>query len=212
MAYLRPIAAFLAVVFTGYLTRDVLAEGLEPPTAKQGGLQQCADGRGSLVLGEQLAILQRLWLRPILFIKCGGPEFVDDGGVVWQTDAGLSKAATYGDISGYGRTLLPPLYSSGRSSRHGPIEYHLPLPLGFYTVSFYFMERYQRQVGGSVFDVEAEGVTIVKDLDVVEQVGVGNPLKISRDIGLYDGILDIIVRPTRGIASVSGISIAPTSP
>jgi hypothetical protein len=212
VTYLRFITALFPFVIVAFLTRDVLTEDVSPRATMHREFHTTAKGQRALLFHEQLAILQRLWLRPVLFIKCGGLGFVDDEGTVWQGDAGLSTAATYGDISGYNRILLSQLYGSGRNSRHGPIEYKLPLPLGFYSLSLYFMERYQRQAGGSVFDVEVEGNTLLKDLDIVKQVGFGSALKISRDIALYDGILNITVRPTRGIASISGISITPTAP
>ncbi len=161
---------------------------------------------------DQLGRLQRLALRPTLFIKCGGPGFIDDTGVVWQSDFGLSKAATYGDTTGHGLTLVPKLYSSGRSSREGPIEYHVPLPLGAYTVTFYFMELYQRLPGRSVFDIEMEGGTALKSIDLVGLAGCNKPFKVSRDVELYDGVLDITVRAWRGTACLSAFSIGPAFP
>lgn len=161
---------------------------------------------------DQLGRLQRLTLRPSLYIKCGGPGFIDDTGIVWQSDVGLSKAATYGDSSGHGLTLIPKLFSSGRNSRKGQIEYHLPLPLGSYTVTFYFMELYQRHAGKALFDIEIEGGAALKNIDIVRHVGNGKPLKLSKSVELYDGVLDITVRAWRGTASLSAFSIAPAYP
>jgi hypothetical protein len=161
---------------------------------------------------EQLARLQLVTLRPSLYIKCGGPGFLDDGGTVWQSDAGLSKAATYGDSTGHGLSLIPKLYRSGRNSRKGEIDYHIPLPLGAYTVTFYFMDLYQRHAGKSIFDIEMEAGTALKHIDIVRQVGTANPLKVSKDVELYDGVLDITVRAWRGTASLSAFSIAPAYP
>ncbi len=161
---------------------------------------------------DQLGRLQRLSLRPTLYIKCGGPGFVDEAGLVWQSDVGLSRAATYGDTSGHGFTLVSKLYSSGRNSRDGPIEYHLPLPLGSYTVTFYLMELYQRQPGKSIFDIEMEGGAALKDVDIVRQAGSGKPLELTKDVELYDGVLDIVVQPWRGTASLSALAIAPAYP
>ncbi len=131
---------------------------------------------------------------------------------MWQSDVGLSKAATYGDSAGHGLSLIPQLYRSGRNSRKGQIEYHLPLPLGSYTVTFHFMDLYQRHAGKSLFDIEMEGGTAFKNIDIVRQVGSGNPLKVSKDVELYDGVLDITVRAWRGTASLSAFSITPAYP
>ncbi len=147
-----------------------------------------------------------------MYIKCGGASFVDDHGTVWQSDIGLTRAATYGDSSGHGLTLTPKLYSSGRSTWRGPIEYHLPLPLGTYTVTFHFMELYQRQAGKSLFDIEMEGGSAIKNVDIVRQVGTGKALALSKDVELYDGVLDITVRAWRGTATLSAFSLTPSFP
>jgi hypothetical protein len=74
------------------------------------------------------------------------------------------------------------------------------------------MELYQRHAGKSIFDIEMEGGAALKNIDVVREVGNAKPLKLSKDVELYDGILDITLRAWRGTASLSAFSIAPAFP
>jgi hypothetical protein len=74
------------------------------------------------------------------------------------------------------------------------------------------MELYQRQPGKSIFDIQMEGGAALKDVDIVRQAGSGKPLELTKDVELYDGVLDIVVQPWRGTASLSALAIAPAYP
>jgi hypothetical protein len=74
------------------------------------------------------------------------------------------------------------------------------------------MELYQRQAGKSLFDIEMEGGSAIKNVDIVRQVGTGKALALSKDVELYDGVLDITVRAWRGTATLSAFSLTPSFP
>jgi hypothetical protein len=151
-------------------------------------------------------------LRPSYRIKAGDRGFVDANGVVWQSDIGLSKNASYGEQAVTRDMLGNALYLSGRNSSVGPLEMHVPLPNGEYLVTLHMMELYAAHPGLSLCDVAVEGKPVAEKLDIVQEVGFRQPLRLMRTTTVADGVLDIVLTPSKGVASLSGIEIAPSRP
>jgi beta-galactosidase len=148
-------------------------------------------------------------LLPTYRVKAGGDSFIDDNGNFWQSDFGLSAAATFGSSSHEGNILGLGVYHTGRSSALGPLEYHLPVPNGVYRVTAHFMEPYLAGKGKCIFDVIIEGEVKIADIDPIELAGTGKPLARSAETSVVDGTLDISFLPKKGFAIVNGVEIQP---
>ena len=148
-------------------------------------------------------------LLPTYRINAGGDSFIDESGNFWQSDFGLSAAATFGSSSHAGNILGLGVYHSGRSSSLGPLEYHLPLPAGRYRITVHVMEPYLASKGKCIFDVVLEDEIKIPNIDPIELAGSGKPLARSVLVSVTDGTLDISFRPQRGFAIVNGLEIQP---
>jgi beta-galactosidase len=99
------------------------------------------------------------------------------------------------------------LYSS---FREGTFSYRIPVPNGRYRITLCFVEPGASTAGDRVFDVDVNGKTALKSLDVFKIAG-GKLKGITRTIEgtAKDGYLEIEFKPTRGQALVSALAITP---
>ena len=104
-------------------------------------------------------------------------QFVSSSGVVFAPDSGFLGGSVFagGQTEIHG-TTDDALY---RKHRWGLAGYDVPVPgSGTYTVRLHFAETVMTRPGQRVFDVAAEGSTVLNDLDV--QARVGRPPKTTR--------------------------------
>ncbi|UOQ69497.1 malectin domain-containing carbohydrate-binding protein [Hymenobacter volaticus] len=102
----------------------------------------------------------------------GGSDFVTD-----QPIAGTQDDALY------------------QSERYGSFLYSLPVPNGTYTVKLHFAELYWDAPGQRVFDVAAEGTTVLKAYDIVQKVGPLTATTESFSVTVTDGVLSLAFAP-----------------
>jgi len=167
-------------------------------------------------------------------VNCGGADYTDQNGNLWMADVRWDGGESWGsrlwtdDYPG-----LPAFYGSQRQT-YDPIEgtldwplirtfrygqdklsYHFPLPDGDYQLELYFVEPWYG-TGGSlncedwrVFDVDVNGKTVLKDLDIWKEVGHDHLLKKTVPVEVRNGKLDISFPQVKsGQAVVSAIAIA----
>ncbi len=92
--------------------------------------------------------------------------------------------------------------------REGRFGYAIPLADGRYTVTLTFVEP-TLAAGARVFDVSANGKTIVKALDIARDAGgPAKALTRSASVIVRGGKLDLAFAPGKGDAIVSAIEIA----
>jgi beta-galactosidase len=96
------------------------------------------------------------------------------------------------------------------SFREGEFSYRVPLPNGSYRVLLKFEEPKSIAVGARVFDVVANGVTQLRDFDILAAAA-GKLKGVDRtfDVTVNNGMLVLAFRPQRGNAMISALSIAP---
>ena len=88
-----------------------------------------------------------------------------------------------------------------------PTGYQLEVPKGRYTVRLLFTEPSQR-AGERVFDVSAEGATVVRGLDVARAAGgTARGHQVSFTVNVNDGMLDLRFVPRKGEPIVSGVEV-----
>ncbi len=160
-------------------------------------------------------------------INCGGPEFVDNNGVVWQSDKRFVKSwadAFEGIPASFAsqRRIFSPIKNTNdwkmfQTFRYGnnKLKYEMPLPDGVYMVDFYFTEPWVGTGGNAaaagmrLFDVAVNGKTVIPDLDIWAAAGANTALKKTVKAKVSGGALTISFPQTKaGEAIISGFTIA----
>jgi hypothetical protein len=111
-------------------------------------------------------------------------------------------------------TTTPSIYFH---RRRGDFRYEIPLPDGIYQLKLYFAEAFfgqdNSEQGGELsrlFDVKANGKTLLSNFDVIADAGGSNTadIKVFSDIKpAPDGLLHLDFLPRRNVAFVNAIEI-----
>ncbi len=109
-------------------------------------------------------------------VNSGGPAYTDNLGNLWSADTqfiGGTAATQGGAITG---TSNPTLYDTQRYG--GSFSYVFNVPAGTYQVTLLFAETYSGDfaAGDRVFNVLANGVTVLANLDIFAKVGANTAL------------------------------------
>lgn len=168
-------------------------------------------------------------------VNCGGDEYTDTHGQMWNQDVALCGRQTswgsrswtddYPDLNPYlasqRRTYDPisgtqdwVLFQTFRFGRH-KLSYHFPLPDGSYRVELYFIEPWHG-TGGSIdcqglriFDVAVNDAICINDLDIWTEVGTDTAYKKVVNATIDGGSLEITFPEVKaGQALISAIAIA----
>jgi len=149
-------------------------------------------------------------------VNAGGPAYTDSAGNVWSADTDFTGGATVNwalptngglSISSISGTSDPTLFLT---ERYGTFQYAFALPNGSYTVYLYFAENWVNStfpnggIGDEVFSTQANGVTIVSNLDVFATVGAHAALIKSATVKVTTGQL---VLSSPGNWSVNAIEV-----
>lgn len=116
-----------------------------------------------------------------------------------KAGGGVTKAADLALYAGY-------RISSGTT----PFSYAVPLANGTYTVTLGFLEPSKTMaVGGRVFNVEANGTTMLSNIDVLKESGVYRTVIAPKSftVTVTNGKLNLNFKPIVGGAVVSNIAI-----
>lgn len=121
------------------------------------------------------------------------PTAVQDvAGHTWSSRAGFIGATKFNstyvgqDVAG---TTDDPLYQVTAFDFGG---FSTPVPAqGRYTVTVLMMEPYFQAKGQRVFDITAEGKTVIADIDIHKAVGIGTAYQRSVVVPVRDGQLDL---------------------
>lgn len=147
----------------------------------------------------------------VLRVNAGsGGAFVDPQGNPWTADFGFNggTASSYSNaISGTGN---PQLYQSRRtvSSSFPLLSYDFDLPAGDYRVVLHFVETLTNATTGSrVFDVVAEDMLKVDNLDIHARVGNLAACMVEFSVNVSDGRLDLDFPKVASNPTISGIEV-----
>ncbi|MBO3128721.1 malectin domain-containing carbohydrate-binding protein [Dermatophilus congolensis] len=89
----------------------------------------------------------------------------------------------------------------------------IPLPTaGRYNVTIATAEPYWKAKGKRVFDITAEGATVVDDLDIYATAGYSTAHNITFTTNVTDGALDLKFLASVDKAIIAGITITPAAP
>jgi hypothetical protein len=104
-------------------------------------------------------------------VNAGGPAYGAAGGVAWSADTNFTGGSAANQGTAITGVTDPTLYDTQRWGAN--FSYAFNVPAGNYQVSLYFAETASADdgVGDRVFNVLADGTTVLANLDIFAQVG-----------------------------------------
>jgi hypothetical protein len=124
----------------------------------------------------------------VFAINAGGAAFRASNGITYQADQNFTGGSIYFNPDSILNTADDSLY---QTERFGNFSYSIPLTDGKYEISFRFAEIYQQTAGKRQFDVLAEGIPVISNLDIFAVAGYKTAFDIERTITVEDGMLNI---------------------
>jgi len=190
---------------------------LEPPV--------CGDGRqdtgeacddGNTVSGDGCSATCTVEASSVipLYVNVGGPNYTDPAGHVWISDAAFTSDGNPGTPAtpAIAYTNLDPMYWARRygSATGTPVTLQLPVAEpAQYVVRLHFAETtdevYMRNQ--RVFSVLLDDAILVKDVDVLKELGNYKPLVRQASVYIADGVLTVRLMPKVGRPMLSGVEI-----
>lgn len=144
-------------------------------------------------------------------VNCGGPNYTDTKGQVWQADFGYSGGNAGSVTSSVAGTSDPVLYEDFRKN---PASYSFQVPNGQYQLNLYFDEAIPRaeKITGRVFNVSVQGNVVFPELDIFAAAGANAALIKSANVSVTNGALTIGFTRVVGLdPEISAIEILPAS-
>lgn len=144
-------------------------------------------------------------------VNCGGPNYTDTKGQVWQADFGYSGGTAGSVTSSVAGTSDPVLYEDFRKN---PASYSFQVPNGQYQLNLYFDEATPRaeKITGRVFNVSVQGNVVFPELDIFAAAGANAALIKSANVSVTNGALTISFTRVVGLdPEISAIEILPAS-
>ncbi|WP_375437481.1 malectin domain-containing carbohydrate-binding protein, partial [uncultured Hymenobacter sp.] len=125
----------------------------------------------------------------------GGQETTSQGN--FAADQYAAGGSIFASAAAIGGTSDDALY---QTERYGSFTYNLPVSNGQYTVKLHFAELYWTSAGQRVFNVAAEGATMLSAYDIVKKVGPLTATTETFPVTVSDGQLTLAFLP--GVAGV----------
>ncbi|MEM7165061.1 MAG: putative Ig domain-containing protein [Planctomycetota bacterium] len=187
------------------------------PTGLQLGMQTFTvrvtdDGAGNL-FAEQTFVVDARYR-----INSGelAVEYLSDSGALFSTDFGFDNAP--GEVISVTTpvlfTLDQDLFRKVRTTSTSSLTYSLPVPAApdVYTLILFLAEIEFDNPGQRIFDVTAEGTTILDELDMVVEYGADHAEFLFFEVRVTDGAMDVsFLQGLAGSPIVNGIELAVSS-
>lgn len=145
-----------------------------------------------------------------LNINAGGPAYTSaNSGKVYMADQYFQGGIPISTSTTIDQTTDMPLYQSARLGKN--MSYLIPLPQeATYQVTLHFAEiqNYLMQAGRRVFDISAEGVLVIDDLDITNLVGGNQAYSITFSVEVADGELNLNTAASVNNSLISAIEIS----
>ncbi len=145
-----------------------------------------------------------------LNINAGGPAYTSaNSGKVYMADQYFQGGIPISTSATIDQTTDMPLYQSARLGKN--MSYLIPLPQeATYQVTLHFAEiqNYLMQAGRRVFDISAEGVLVIDDLDITNLVGGNQAYSITFSVEVADGELNLNTAASVNNSLISAIEIS----
>ncbi len=184
--------------------------------------------------GREVPLIQRSGRNYLHLVNCGGPEYTDQQGNLWNADIRKTDSESWGSVSWTDQyPNLPAYYGSQRTSwdpvegthaqklfqyfRFGrdDLRYSFPVPNGKYRIELFFTEPWYGTGGGldctgwRIFDVAVNNNKELDDLDIWKEAGHDKVLKKTINAEVDNGELVLSFPETKaGQAIISAIAIS----
>ena len=156
-----------------------------------------------VLFGLPSAVIAQPSFTPIR-INAGGPGYTGSLGQPWTADQFFTGGSTFATSLPIAGSTDDPLY---RDARFGNFAYRVPVPNGTYEVVLHFAEIQGARTGQRIFDVAAEGTTVVDNLDIAALVGRRRSLVRTVSATVTDGVVDLVFTPVVGDATIAALEI-----
>lgn len=137
-------------------------------------------------------------------------QITDSRGNVWSPRSGFAGPADRSDILRATDIRGTSNDAPYQSNLYGLTGYDLSVPAGSYQVRLLMAEDYHTAAGRRVFNVSAEGRTVLSDVDIVRAVGTGAAYDRSFTTNVIDGTLNLGFSAKADKALVSAIEVVRT--
>ena len=146
-------------------------------------------------------------------VNCGGPQYTDSIGQVWQADTGYNTGTASVNTNKIAGTADPKLFQSGRwnGDKANPLTYVFTVAEGTYHVNLYFAESSFPSVGARIFNVRMQGQLIFQNLDIYATAKSNTALIKGTDITVTNGELKIEFDAVVQNPKVNAIEIVQTA-
>jgi prepilin-type processing-associated H-X9-DG protein len=145
--------------------------------------------------------------RSAVRVNAGGGVYNSTTGQIFAADSGFSGGVKSFSNYAVGNTLDDPLY---RARRYGAtFSFAKPVDNGQYTLTLHFAEPTFTAANQRKFDVKAEGVLILDDLDLVKVAGAKKAYVRSFPVSVSDGTFNLAFASSINNAITSGIELVP---
>ncbi len=142
-------------------------------------------------------------------VNFGGSAYLSNDGIQFSAD-NIEGVSAVGLISNIKGAQDPTVF---KSYREGPINLTLAVDNGVYDLTMLFAEPETHAVGSRVFDVVAEGETVIDDLDVKLMRDGNHHASLDRTIigvEVTDGNLKVALVPQKGTPVISALVVRKT--
>ncbi len=155
-----------------------------------------------------------------MHINCGSVNYTAQNGTLFVADR-VYVAGDAGYIAGWdnytwnavGGTPDPLLYAYTRNSFiPNPLEYRFDVPNGDYLVRLRMIDNFKHSTGENQFDVRIEGQEVAANIDLYALVERTYAIDFTFAATVTDGVLNVVLQPDFGFASLAGISVVSRAP
>ena len=139
---------------------------------------------GAVLIGSSLTLKAQLPIR----INSGGGSYTDAESMPWAVDNSFTGGSVFATGASIDGTLDDALY---QTERYGDFSYAIPLSNGACHVTLHFSEIYWNHEGQRLFDVRADGTTVLNNLDIWRETGQFSAMTQSFSVVVSDGELNL---------------------
>jgi hypothetical protein len=147
----------------------------------------------------------------LISINAGGSAYTATNGTQWAAD----EYSTGGEVTWTSSTITGTsdlyLYRSAREGLYTDFSYQIPVANGSYVVTLLLAESQYTAQGQRVFNVVANGATVLSNFDIMAHVPFLTALTEQFPVTVSNGSLSLAFNGVVRRAVVSGIQISPAS-
>jgi hypothetical protein len=140
----------------------------------------------------------------VFAVNAGGSSFSASNGITYSADKSYSGGTVYKPGIAISNTTDDALY---QSERFGNFTYAIPLSNGTYEITFKMAEIFHQASGKRQFDVLAEGLAVISNLDLFKTIGYARAYDVVKTVSVTDGTLNLTFRSDINNAKISAFHI-----